>query len=538
MKHTVKQALALFIAVLLATLGSVSALSEGIEPPVPEAGVIELGGEPGAGASDPSTIPEDDSGNAPSGETSQGDPAPASADGASQGDPAPASADGTSQGDPAPASDPLDAEGDALQDDDDALELPPDEVDLQLGQGVSVVFDVSPAGAALVVRPENSEEAIAREYDGSFLLLPGEYTYSAGAEGYASVEAVPFTVTGDEQPLLLSIVLEAQGSLPEGAVERSETEGVEPEPVAFDQSMTVNGVVVTVKAEPGVFPANAALSVKRVPTYRQRQADAAIGEVRDDGANVAVSYTFDIKVIDPETRAELQPAEGQTVSVSFALAEVADENLETSVYHIDDSGAAQKLDVTQEDAVTATVETEGFSLYTVEFTYNKLAYTLPGDTSVLMSEILTDLGLIGAVEAVEVSDPGLFSASDATGEWVVTAHRAFNTTEWMKVTIGGVAYEITVTDDQNTGSANTETMTFTFDYRDDLSYIVYNNTLYKLNDNYFWDSGTATCGGLTVTITGSGIRTGLIDGTGVVVWTANYSFSHASKYITHVKLYY
>ena len=158
-------------------------------------------------------------------------------------------------------------------------------------------------------------------------------------------------------------------------------------------------------------------------------------------------------MIDPATREELQPAEGQKVEVSFALAEVADENLETSVYHIDDTGAAQKLDVTQEDEVTAgsgpsvSVETEGFSLYTVEFTYNTLEYVLPGDSSVAMSEILSTLGLTGEVEAVEISDASLFSASNETGEWIVAAHQAFSTAEWMKVTINGVVYEITVTDD-------------------------------------------------------------------------------------------
>ena len=131
------------------------------------------------------------------------------------------------------------------------------------------------------------------------------------------------------------------------------------------------------------------------------------------------------------------------MSVSFSHETVANGNLETSVYHIDDSGAAEKLDVTQEDAVTATVETEGFSLYTVEFTYQDLKYTL-GDSSVALSAILTELGLTGDVTAVDVSNTGLFSASNESGEWVVTAHQAFPTDEWMKFTIGDVAYEITV----------------------------------------------------------------------------------------------
>lgn len=291
---------------------------------------------------------------------------------------------------------------------------------------------------------------------------------------------MPFTVT--DEPLTLTIALEASGpeevvseedgaSAPEevvpeevvpaaDAAEEGTTSSVSPEgePASpegeasetaqpFDQSMIVSGVVVTVKAEAGVFPANAALSVKRVPVYRQRQADAAIEDVRDEDRNVAVSYAFDIKVIDPETREELQPAEGQTVSVSFALAEVADENLTTSVYHIDESGEAEKLDVVQEDEDTATVETDGFSLYTVEFTYNTLQYVLPGNTPVLLSEILTALQLTGEVEAATVSDPELVSVSNTTGAWVVTPLHPFTTEEWMKVTINGVVFEITLTDD-------------------------------------------------------------------------------------------
>ena len=232
---------------------------------------------------------------------------------------------------------------------------------------------------------------------------------------------------------------------------------VQPETAAFDQSKTVNGVVVTVEADPGVFPADAVLSVETIPVYQQEQADAAVDEVRDEGQNVAVSYTFDIKVIDPETGEEYQPAEGQTVRVSFVLAEVADDNLETQVYHIAEDETtgeltAESLDVNTEttpetgEETTAVVETDGFSIYTVEFTYNNLEYVLPGNTSVSMSEILSTVGLTGEVTAVEISDESLFSASNETGEWIVTAHQAFSTTEWMKVTINDVVYEVTVTD--------------------------------------------------------------------------------------------
>ena len=219
---------------------------------------------------------------------------------------------------------------------------------------------------------------------------------------------------------------------------------------AFAASSTVDGVTVTVSAPAGVFPANAALWVQRVPLTVE--IDAAVEAERDEQKTVAVSYTFDIRVVNPETMEEYQPEEGQSVSVSFALAEVADENLETRVYHVteeESTGAltAEALDVS-ESGLTATAETDGFSYYQVEFTYEKLEYVLPGDTSVPLAEILTELGLSGDVTEVSCSNANLFSCDWTENRWVVTAHRAFSSTEWMKVTLNNVVYEITVTDAQ------------------------------------------------------------------------------------------
>jgi hypothetical protein len=69
--------------------------------------------------------------------------------------------------------------------------------------------------------------------------------------------------------------------------------------------------------------------------------------------------------------------------------------------------------------------------YTVEFTYDGNQYVMPGDSSVRLSAVLDEVGLTGEAEAVAVSDESLFSASNATGEWIVTANRAFDTDEWM-----------------------------------------------------------------------------------------------------------
>ena len=63
---------------------------------------------------------------------------------------------------------------------------------------------------------------------------------------------------------------------------------------------------------------------------------------------------------------------------------------------------AEKLDtdVTEE---TVTAVSEGFSTYTVEFTYGDLQYVLIGGDSVALSEVLSTLGLTGTVSGAKTS---------------------------------------------------------------------------------------------------------------------------------------
>ena len=83
---------------------------------------------------------------------------------------------------------------------------------------------------------------------------------------------------------------------------------------------------------------------------------------------------------------------------------------------------------------------------TVEFSYGEKQYVMDGDTTVLLGDILDHVGISGEASEVEVSDSSLFSASKDNGEWKVTAHRSFTSTEWMKVTIDSKVSEIVVTD--------------------------------------------------------------------------------------------
>ena len=224
----------------------------------------------------------------------------------------------------------------------------------------------------------------------------------------------------------------------------------------FSDMRTVDGVVITVTAPEGVFPEGATLSVSKVKKEEQQDVDRAVDKARDENVNVAASYTYDIKVLDKDGN-EIQPADGQKVNVSFTLEKAENENLTADVYHITEENgelSAEALDITEEgQAVIA--ESDGFSYYTVEFTYDEKQYVMQGDSSVALTDILSFVGITKAdgntvadsdITAVSVSNESLFSASNEGGEWTVTAQQAFTSEEWMKVTINDIVYEIVVTD--------------------------------------------------------------------------------------------
>ena len=297
---------------------------------------------------------------------------------------------------------------------------------------------------------------------------PGAAALEAVSEEPPAASEKPAVLTEGKEPAEETEQPEQEetpAELPKESAEQAE----EPETAetvlaypSFGQNKTVDGITVTVSAPEGVFPEGSSLSVEHVSADVQEKVDAAIDEVRPDDVNVAASYTFDIKVLDAQG-SEIQPQEGSKVTVSFALAEAGSGNLDSAVYHISDAEEAitaesvSELELSEEIESAVTVETSGFSIYTVEFTYGSLEYVLQGDESVPLSEILDSLKLQGTVSVVSVSNPELFQAEETDAGFVITALQPFTSTEWMKVTIDGIEYEITVTDDIPGDTVTTET---------------------------------------------------------------------------------
>lgn len=229
----------------------------------------------------------------------------------------------------------------------------------------------------------------------------------------------------------------------------------------LEETVTVDGVVITVSADEGVFPNGSKVSARKVSRSEEKEVNEAIEEVRDNEKNVALSYTFDITISDKDGN-EIEPdTEKGSVKVSFKMAEIANSNLETDVYHVEETDGglnAENLDVdtesgrnTESDEIT--VETDGFSYYTVEFTYGELQYVLPGDSRVELTTILDTIGIDvnGEITEVTGSNDSLFKPVNEDGTWYIEAVTAFTSTEWLKVKIGEAEYEIVVTDATGTG---------------------------------------------------------------------------------------
>ena len=188
------------------------------------------------------------------------------------------------------------------------------------------------------------------------------------------------------------------------------------EPVRFDQTQTVNGVVVTVRAEAGVLPAGAKLTVTKAEAEEELLAAA---RVKTD--KLVADYGVDIAITDKDGEA-VAPAEGYAMSVSLTLAEAADENLTTRIYRV--SEEAKSLGVNEDGGCTFEA-TESSLRCVIELTYPELHYSLVGNESVALSEILEAVGLRGEASAVEVKDPDVLYAFEKKGAWRLSALRTW-----------------------------------------------------------------------------------------------------------------
>ena len=217
----------------------------------------------------------------------------------------------------------------------------------------------------------------------------------------------------------------------------------------FDANTEVDDTRIHVTAPEGVFPEGSTVKAEKVTDEIATEIGDKIADTIEANENVeknvAKSYTFDIKVLDKDG-VEIQPdiAHGK-VNISFDMKEVTDENVKPAVYHVDNDYNVKELQILEKDPSlndesaedkSISVETDGFSYYTIEFSYESKQYVLNGDTEVKMDDVIESVGLSGTVEAAESSNNDLLSVRQSDdGTWYVKANSAFTTEETLNVTL-------------------------------------------------------------------------------------------------------
>ena len=122
----------------------------------------------------------------------------------------------------------------------------------------------------------------------------GEYAEDGIPYEDVSVEDIPGSESDDLEELY---VYDESDETEEELEAQSIEEDTE---AAFEQSVCVDGVTVTVTAEEGVFPEDANLSVTLLTRGEQKTVEELVDDIREEAVKVAVSYSFDIKVVDGE----------------------------------------------------------------------------------------------------------------------------------------------------------------------------------------------------------------------------------------------
>ena len=231
----------------------------------------------------------------------------------------------------------------------------------------------------------------------------GDTSKDAGAEKFASEEAE--------------------------TVEESQ-EAVEDAEEAFQQEKEISGVLVSVKADPGVFPTGAKLQVKKVGKAAEQKVDSALKEkLLENQENLLQSMIFDISVLNKDGE-EVQPdnTKGE-VKVQFSNIPFLQEDAEKqiSVFHLDSvDAAAEKLaaEKIEEKESAVEVSAEHFSLFAVSLVGkgNSFSDTVAvelGDTISLYKLLPYD---VLRCEAMKETDPAVIRLKhDGDGEIAIEA---------------------------------------------------------------------------------------------------------------------
>ena len=320
-----------------------------------------------------------------------------------------------------------------------------DKEDLSIGESGSETGDEEASNAAAVAEEisdnKPAEPAVAAGNAESTVPAEEEKKEVKLSEGTISKEAGGYTV-------------KAEGMLPEGAelvLTRlsDETLAEVAEGLEKEDQTAVFAYDVTIKDAEGKIWQPEELGVKI--TIK--------GLDLKDKAEVSVAH-----VLDKEEAVQKAVSSSAVTSEEVSLSSGAAQELKTAVEAAGNDGSVVVTTITKEDGLNVDTDELSFDVdsfstfivFTVDFEYEDFAYSIKGESSILLSELFAALNIeqdMTAVTSVEWEereeyDPNeLVSIEAQGGDWKFTSLKAFDTEETLIVAAeGGKIYRIKVTD--------------------------------------------------------------------------------------------
>ncbi len=267
---------------------------------------------------------------------------------------------------------------------------------------------------------------------------------------------------------------EESASKDEKKEESDETEGAVITYLAQDFEAEANGISVSVHAEEGALPEGTEIKVSKVSDE-----NVLVQALAASGTADAKVKAVDISFINADGE-EIEPL--KAVRVTMKADEVAETN-EITVVHVDDQNQAsiveqtanQELSEEEKPAADEVVfDSSEFStyaiVYTVDFSYGEYTFSMDGESSLLLSQLLEALHIydedqelltVADIADVTFSDESLVSVSQEDGDWMLTSLQPFTSEEQLTITLkNGDQIVVDVTDEQTTGmTINSVTLT-------------------------------------------------------------------------------
>ena len=217
------------------------------------------------------------------------------------------------------------------------------------------------------------------------------------------------------------------------------------------------------------IPADAQLQVTEIEKDKEPEKYEAY--LKEANAAVENSVTdarfFDIKIMVGDE--EIQPKSAVRVNISYKEAIEVEEKAEVQAVHFDekkDETVPVDIETNNGDKVDEVeFEAETFSvyavLYTVDFNYTDHAFSMPGEGSILLSDLAEKLGFYAESETKEFSVQDVVNVTftnselvktekQEAGDWLLTSLKAFSTEETLTIDMAnGDQFVVVVTDAQD-----------------------------------------------------------------------------------------